>query len=393
MENSDETRGFITPKLKEKIELIKDTIVVMSNKGGVGKSTVAVNIAVGLVKRNYSVGLLDADLHGPSVFKMLGLEGEKIFMLENQIMPLEPMDNLKVISMSGLIESSESPLIWRGPMKIKVIEQLLADVEWGELDFLIVDLPPGTGDEPLSIMQFIPSISGTVIVTTPQGIATLDARKAVNFSRKLNTPIIGIVENMSSMICPHCKENIDIFKKSGGKNIALDMNVPFLGELGFDPQIVEAADNGETLLDLDCSNIVAEQMNEILTNILEYIHSDKQPISKEKTMRIAIPIADKRLCSHFGHCEEFMIFEIKDGKISSVKSIDPPEHSPGVIPEFLVGHNVEYVFAGGMGSRAKSIFDEHGITVITGIMESEPEKIIDLFLTGNLQTGENCCDH
>ncbi|RJP55880.1 MAG: ATP-binding protein [Candidatus Auribacter fodinae] len=270
MDQCHHAEDFISPQIKERMKSIRHTIAVMSNKGGVGKSTVSVNIAVGFAMRNCKVGLLDADLHGPSVFKMLGLEGKKIFAMENQIMPLEPLPNLKVISMAGLIDSCETPLIWRGPLKIKVIEQFLSDVEWGDLDYLIVDLPPGTGDEPLSILQFIPGISGSVIVTTPQEVATLDARKAISFARKLNTPVIGIVENMSGMICPHCKEQIDIFKKSGGKNVSLDMNVPFLGELGFDPQIVDGADAGKSVANSSCSDTVKKQMESILDAIENY---------------------------------------------------------------------------------------------------------------------------
>ncbi len=392
MDKCHEPQDFINPKIKERMKLINKTIAVMSNKGGVGKSTVSVNIAAGLAMRNYKVGLFDADLHGPSVFKMLGIEGKKIFVMEDQIMPLEPIPNLKVISMAGLIDSCESPLIWRGPLKIKVIEQFLADVEWGNLDFLIVDLPPGTGDEPLTIMQFIPDISGSIIVTTPQEVATLDARKAINFARKLNTSIIGIVENMSGMICPHCKEEINIFKRKGGKNVSLDMNVPFLGELGFDPQIVEDADAGKSFIHSKCSDTVKKQLESILDNIQEYSNLKPADSNKNK-MRIAIPVANDSLCLHFGHCEKFMIFDVADGKISGTNVIDPPEHSPGVIPEFLAGHKVECVLAGGMGSRAKEIFDNFGIKVITGVMESNPSKIVESYLNGNLETGVNTCDH
>jgi len=392
MHKSNESQDFITPKIKERIGLIDKTIAVMSNKGGVGKSTVSVNVAVGLAMRNFQVGLLDADLHGPSVFKMLGIEGKKIFAMENQIMPLEPISNLKVISMAGLIESCESPLIWRGPLKIKVIEQFLADVEWGKLDFLIVDLPPGTGDEPLSIMQFIPDISGGIIVTTPQEVATLDARKAITFARKLNTPIIGIIENMSGMVCPHCKEKINLFKKNGGKNVSLDMNVPFIGELGFDPQIVEDADAGKSFIKSECSDTVKKQMESILDKIQEYSNKkiDKE---KESNMRIAVPVTNYNVCLHFGHCENFMIFDVVNGKIAAVNTVAPPEHSPGVIPEFLAVQKVECVLAGGMGSRAKEIFDKHGINVITGVMETNPSKVVESYLNGNLKTGVNTCDH
>ena len=259
---------YVLKKINDRMKSIKNKIAVMSNKGGVGKSTVSVNIACGLAEKNYRVGLLDADLHGPSVFKMLGKDNEKLFMVEDQILPIETANNIKMISMAGFIETENSPVIWRGPIKNKILEQFLSDVEWGELDYLIIDLPPGTGDEPLSILQLIPELSGTIVVTTPQGVATLDAQKAVSFLRKLNSPIIGIIENMSGFICPHCNETINIFKKSGGKNISLDMNIPFLGEIGIDPNIVECADNGQPFMTNSASDITKKQMRKILEKII-----------------------------------------------------------------------------------------------------------------------------
>lgn len=269
MQGKTEEYDYTIAKINKRMESIKNIIAVMSNKGGVGKSTISVNTAYGLAEKNYRVGLLDVDLHGPSIFKMIGKENEKLFVIENQILPIETSNKIKVISMAGFLETSNSPVIWRGPIKNKIIEQFLSDVQWGELDFLIIDLPPGTGDEPLSILQLIPGLTGAVIVTTPQGVATLDAQKAVNFLRKLNVPVMGIIENMSGFVCPHCKKHIDIFKKSGGKNISLDMNIPFLGELSLDPRIVECSDNGQAFITNCDSNISKQQMQDILEKIIK----------------------------------------------------------------------------------------------------------------------------
>ena len=386
--------NYIMEKINDRMKSIKNTIAVMSNKGGVGKSTVSVNIAYGLAEKNYRVGLLDADLHGPSIFKMVGKEDERLFMIEEQILPLTlTTNNIKVVSMAGFIENANSPIIWRGPIKNKILEQFLSDVEWGELDYLIVDLPPGTGDEPLSILQLIPGLTGNIIVTTPQGVATLDAQKAVGFLRKLNSPILGIIENMSGFICPHCNETINIFKKNGGKNISLDMNIPFLGELGIDPNIVECADNGQPFVTNSDSDVSKKQMNDILNKIIDSTQKTKKTEKKEPAMKIAIPLANNNLCLHFGHCEEFVIYEISDNKILAKSSVTPPAHAPGVIPEFLAKHNVNYILAGGMGSRAQSIFNSFGINVVTGVAETNPDNIINAFMNDSLESGENVCDH
>jgi len=232
-------------KLKRNMSQIKHKILVLSNKGGVGKSLVAVNLACSLSEKGFKVGILDADLHGPSVAKMLGFEGRKLQGSSEGIIPMSVSSDLVAVSMASLIESSDAPLIWRGPLKMMALKQFLGEVKWGNLDYLIIDSPPGTGDEPLSICQLIPELDGGVIVTTPQGVALLDSRKCINFLKNLNIPILGIIENMSGLKCPHCGKNIDLFKSGGGEKVALEFNIPFLGKIPIDINLVESSDEGK----------------------------------------------------------------------------------------------------------------------------------------------------
>ncbi|MCL5873764.1 MAG: Mrp/NBP35 family ATP-binding protein, partial [Candidatus Thermoplasmatota archaeon] len=198
----------------ENIKNIDNVLVVMSGKGGVGKSTVSANLAVELSSRGYQVGLVDADMHGPDIPQMLGLIDDKPVMDENKkIVPVRYSNNLRVISIEYFLPSRDTPVIWRGALKHKMIEQFIKDIAWGKLDFLIFDLPPGTGDEALSIVQLIPKVTGFVVIGTPQEVAMIDVKKAINFAKQLNAPVVGLVENMSGFICPHCGETTYIFKK------------------------------------------------------------------------------------------------------------------------------------------------------------------------------------
>lgn len=232
-------------KVKSTLSKIKNRLLVFSGKGGVGKSTVAANLSLALAERGMQVGLLDVDIHGPNLAKMLGVEGRRMGAVgKDRILPVLITDNLKLVSMAFLLQNPDLPVIWRGPLKMKAIQQFLGDVEWGNLDWLIVDSPPGTGDEPLSVAQLIPA-TGAIIVTTPQDVSVLDSRKAVNFARKLNLQIVGIIENMSGLICPHCGGRINLFKDGGGEKAARELGVTFLGKIPIDPNIVESGDNGK----------------------------------------------------------------------------------------------------------------------------------------------------
>ncbi len=231
--------------LKDNMNKIKHKIVVLSGKGGVGKSTVATNLAVSISEKGYKVGLLDVDIHGPSVPKLLGLEGVRAQGGGlHEIYPVKYSDNLVVMSVGFLMDNADEAVVWRGPLKYGIIKQFLSDVVWRDLDYLIVDSPPGTGDEPLSVCQLITEPDGAVIVTTPQDVALADVRKSINFCKQLNITVLGVVENMSGFVCPHCNTVTEIFKSGGGKLMAEDMGVPYIGSIPIESQVVHSGDGG-----------------------------------------------------------------------------------------------------------------------------------------------------
>lgn len=223
---------------------IRHTVLVMSGKGGVGKSTVAVNLAVALAAEGHAVGLLDVDFHGPSVPVLLGMETARPAMTEDRIVPVAH-GGLKVMTLGFFLENTDTPVIWRGPKKIAVIRQLLADVEWGDLDYLVIDAPPGTGDEPMTVCQMIPGLTGAVVVTTPQKVALRDVSRSLSFCRELKVRVLGIVENMSGWVCPKCGELANVFATGGGETLARQSGVPFLGRIPLDTGIMESGDAGK----------------------------------------------------------------------------------------------------------------------------------------------------
>jgi len=263
-------------KIKERMEKIKYKLLIISGKGGVGKSTVAVNLAYGLLFQGGKVGILDVDIHGPSIAKMLGIENCRLSSSDDNIIePINITPHLKVITIASLLESVDTPVIWRGPLKMKLISQFLGDVNWGELDYLVIDSPPGTGDEPLSVAQLIPELDGVIIVTTPQEVALLDSRKSVNFAKSLKVPVIGIIENMSGLICPYCGKKINLFKSGGGEKAAKDFKVPFLGKIPIEPDIVESTDKGRPFIQTYAKTRTANLMEETITKIREIVENEK----------------------------------------------------------------------------------------------------------------------
>jgi len=268
MENVQQYEQELQKRITEKLTRIKHKLIVISGKGGVGKTSVAVNLSYVLALAGKQVGLLDVDIHGPNVPKMLGISGQRLGGTEGQIEPVKVLPNLKVVSL-GLVQSGEEqPVIWRGPLKMKAIRQLLGETNWGSLDFLIVDSPPGTGDEPLSVCQLIPDIDGAIIVTTPQEVAVMDGRKSVRFAQQLKVPIVGIIENMSGLVCPHCGKEIDLFGTGGGEKAAKDMDVPFLGRIPIEPKLVELEDRGKSTMEvLPDDNAAVKATREIVSKI------------------------------------------------------------------------------------------------------------------------------
>ena len=375
------------------MENVKHKFLILSGKGGVGKSSIAANLAVWLSMQNKSVGLLDIDIHGPSIPKLLNLEHKRVRAEGNKIKPVVYNDTLKIMSIGFLLQNETDALIWRGPMKHNVIKQFVSDVCWGDLDYLIVDCPPGTGDEPLSIVQLLGKADGAVVVTTPQQLAVIDVKKCITFCKQLNLPVLGIIENMSGFFCPHCNRRTDIFKGNGGRQMAKDFDVPFLGSIPMDSNMVPAADLGKPFIYYNSQSPTAQALFNVFEPILQ---SDKQIKNKEQSkMRIAIPLTEGKLSQHFGHCEQFAIIDV-DSDSKSIKSqelVNPPAHEPGVLPKWLAELNVEMIIAGGMGQRAQQLFAQNNIDVAVGAPEDEPQELVLQYLAGRLQCGQNICDH
>ncbi|HET97682.1 MAG TPA: ATP-binding protein [Desulfurivibrio alkaliphilus] len=226
---------------------IRHKILVMSGKGGVGKSTVAVNLAVGLAGKGFRVGLMDVDLHGPDISRMLNLSDTPTTSSEGRILPLPAGDNLRVISLENMMENRDDPIIWRGPLKYQAIRRFIADVDWGELDYLVIDAPPGTGDEPMTVAQTIKDAKA-LVVTTPQKVALADVRKSINFCGHVGMKVLGLVENMSGFVCPHCGKTAELFKSGGGERLAQEFDLPFLGRIPLDPRVMLSGDDGSPFL-------------------------------------------------------------------------------------------------------------------------------------------------
>ena len=262
-------------RLNTRLSHIKHRILVMSGKGGVGKSTVSTNLAVALSMDGFEVGLLDADIHGPNIPKMLGIESRSVVGSSDGMIPVEVFPRLKVMSTAFFSGNHDNPVVWRGPMKHNAISQFLGEVEWGDLDFLIVDLPPGTGDEPLSVAHLIKNVDGAVVVTTPQDVALLDSRKAVIFSRILSIPVIGIVENMSGLECPHFHKGIPLFKIGGGEKAAHDLKVSFLGRIPIDPEMVTNCDSGMPFVMSYPDSEATKAFRQIADRCKEYVGLDR----------------------------------------------------------------------------------------------------------------------
>lgn len=263
-------------QLQSRLCRIGHKIVVLSGKGGVGKSTVAVNLATALGMAGKRVGLLDVDIHGPSIPTMLGLGREMAQGSQEGLLPLE-LGGLKVMSIGFLLQSQDDAVIWRGPMKYNVIRQFLKDVVWGDLDYLIIDSPPGTGDEPLSVCQLIGEMDGAVIVTTPQKVAEVDVRKSISFCRQIRVPVLGVVENMSGFACPECGKVTQILRSGGGKRLSGDMGVPFLGAIPIDPKIAEACDEGFVFVQHFETTPTAKIMREVVEPIIAAEKADTGP--------------------------------------------------------------------------------------------------------------------
>ncbi len=261
-------------KIKENMSKIKHKIGILSGKGGVGKSTVTVNLAASLSEMGKKVGIIDGDIHGPNIPKMLGVEDVQPFADENGIYPITTPEGIKVISIDYFLPDKNTPVIWRGPKISGAVRQFLSDVIWGDLDYLLIDTPPGTGDIQLTILQSIPDIDGCIIVTTPEDVAVLDARKSVGMAKLMNVPIIGLIENMSGFVCPHCNNVVDIFGKGGGEKAAKELGIDFLGRIPLDIKAREASDKGIPMVKLECKS--AEEFKKIVSKIVDKVEKKNE---------------------------------------------------------------------------------------------------------------------
>ncbi len=395
-------------EIRETLKQITNKILVMSGKGGVGKSSVAAYLSVALAKRGYNVGLMDVDLHGPSIPRMLGLKGSiEPGAKGAKARPVRYQPNMQVISIEPLMgENKDMATIWRGPLKIGVIRQFIADIEWNDLDYMVIDSPPGTGDEPLTVAQTIPDASA-LIVTTPQEISLADVRKSINFCRQVNMEILGLVENMSGMICPHCGKTIDLFKAHGGMITAKKENLRLLATLPLEPQVVEQGDAGSVgVLDNDQLPF-SQAFNKMVDVIVEIEEARRDQILKPQQQKefpvrkqgsddakvLVVPVMGGKLSSHFGHAEQFAFIETEDGKIAGTEMRTPPGHEPGVLPRWLYEQGADIVIVGGMGESAQGLLRQNGIEVIIGAPMDAPEVLANQYLSGTLITGSNVCDH
>jgi len=270
-DKNEHNRWLVNKRMNE----IKHKLIVGSNKGGVGKSTVTTNLAIALQESGYSVGLADADLHGPNIPKLLQAENVRLKSTDVGIDPYETSNGLKVASLGFLIEDPNMHIAWRDAVKYDFIIELLGNINWGPLDYLLFDLPPGTGNEQITIIDFIGEVDGAVVVTTPQDLAILDARKMISFSRDSNVPIVGVIENMSTMTCPHCEKDIDVFKKGGGKNLAEELVLPYLGSIPLDGEIVANSDNGQPVVLSRPDSVAAKSFMKLAENCHKFLNPEE----------------------------------------------------------------------------------------------------------------------
>ena len=390
-------------RITRNLARIKHKVIVLSGKGGVGKTTIAVNLAAAAAKQGLEVGLLDVDLHGPNAALMAGVADNATAVVEGVIRPA-PASGMQVLSLAGLLPSDESAVIWRGPMKHGVIEQFLGDSAFGDLDLLVVDSPPGTGDEPLSVAQSIPEADGAIIVTSPQDVALMDAKRCVVFAKQVNLPVLGLLENFNGLRCPHCNEMIELYGPSRTEEVARQLEVPFLGSIPISPDGPQAGDRGKPLVLSHPEDPAAEALITLARTVMESI-GEGQASEQEKgdemegILKIAVACEtdgglEGEVSAHFGRCPYYTVVRAKDGKILDHEVVENPhynEHQPGLMPRFIKGLGADVILSGGMGPRAVQMFESFGIDVATGAV-GVAGKVLEAYLSGEL-TGTVPCTH
>ncbi len=371
-------------KIQDTLAGIKNKIVVLSGKGGVGKSTVAAGIALSLALDGYQVGLLDVDVHGPTIPNLFGLtEARPGLSPAEKMLPLKALPNLKVMSIGFLLQNRKEALIWRGPLKIGLIEQFIYDVEWENLDYLIIDCPPGTGDEPLTIFQLMKDAKA-VLVTTPQNVSVIDVEKSVTFCKKMDIEIIGIVENMATLSCPECGKSIRIFPGEGGKLIAKEFNLKLLASLPLSHSLMEKADKGEFQKAIKEAKIFTP----IIEEIVKQTEKAEPELPDKRIVKAAIPVnQDGKLSSHFGHAPYFLFVSADTEKkiIVSSEKVKTPKHEPQTIPQWLLENGTDIVLCKKIGEKAETVLQNNKIAVIKIPENQNPEHALISYLKGDFK--------
>lgn len=365
---------------------IRRVIGVVSGKGGVGKSSVSAMLAVTMQRMGFRVGILDADVTGPSIPKAFGIQGRAAGN-ELGIYPKESRTGIEIMSVNLLLENDTDPVIWRGPILAGTVKQFWTDVIWGDLDFLFIDMPPGTGDVPLTVFQSIP-VDGIVIVTSPQELVSMIVSKAVKMAEMMKVPVLGLVENLSYFKCPDNGKEYKIFGESHIDEIAERHGLKVLAKLPVDPKISAACDAG--MIELFDGNWF-----DVFGGVLAGDLSEENKIKSEekKMMKIAVAAEGKKVTEHFGHCVNFMLYDTENGKILKEESVENPGHKPGFLPNFLADRGVKVVISGGMGQGAVDIFNERDVEVITGA-SGDARTAVERYLKGELKsTGSVCHEH
>lgn len=367
-------------RVREQLNKIRHKILVMSGKGGVGKSTIAVNIAVGLSLQDLMVGLLDVDLHGPSIPKMLGARDLKLTRKpDGRLGAIKYSPNLKFLSIEPLLPSEDSAVIWRGPIKISAIKQFIGDIDWGELDYLVIDAPPGTGDEPLTIAKTIPD-AYALIVTTPQEVSLIDVKKSIRFCQKVKLRILGVVENMSGFICPHCGKAIDLFKRGGGQKLAEEMGVRFLGKIPVDPRIVDTGDKGKPIVGRYPESITAQAFDDLIRSIIVATEEMERDLLEEKYMRIAIPIINpQKFDPQIEGANLFAIYDVEKGKILVKDVVKKPESQELI--DFLKEQVVTHICLANPSTEITNALNSAQVKIILNASNQEnPDNLIKEYI-------------
>ncbi|QER41854.1 Mrp/NBP35 family ATP-binding protein [Thermodesulfobacterium sp. TA1] len=378
-------KGFLMDqqdkKVREQLNKIKHKIMVMSGKGGVGKSTVSVNLAVGLSLQDFMVGLLDVDLHGPSIPKMLGARDLRISRKpDGRMGAIKYSPNLNFLSIEPLLPSEDTAIIWRGPIKHSAIKQFIGDIDWGELDYLIIDAPPGTGDEPLTVAKTIPD-AYALIVTTPQEVSLIDVKKSIRFCQKIKMRILGIVENMSGFICPHCGKPIDLFKRGGGQKLADEFGLRFLGRIPVDPRVVDTGDTGRPVIAAYPESITAKAFEELVRNIVAATEEMKADVLEERFMRVAVPVTTppNKIEPSLENFDMFLVYDIENNKILVKDLIKKPQNQDlfSFLAEQVATHILLY---NPPKELADSLVQQRIKVLVAETPEENPDNLIEEYL-------------